>query len=302
VNASAIVGALAWLGLLGWGRRGDSPFWVVELLFLLAPLVLVPLALALLGEPGIEREARRLQPGCALAALLSFLAPRGPAAAVLAAPWLAFTGLLALHGLARLRRRGLSPPAELAIDAALLFLPIGAGWLVLSRLGAAPLGFEEPIVLLTAVHFHYAAFTALVLIGLAGRALVGSSVYPGIVYATIIGTPLVAAGITASPFLELVGTAAIAVALCTLATATLSRIVPRLPGAPRVLLGLSASSILVSMPLALIWAAGRFLDQPTVALSTMARTHGTANALGFALCGLLGWTLAGRRNQGTSVL
>jgi hypothetical protein len=302
VNCSAIFGALVWLVLLGASRRGDSPLWVVELLFLLAPLVLVPLALDLVGEPDLRRRVRPLQPWCALAAALSFLAPRGAAAAALALPWLGFTGLLALHGLARLRRRGLSPPPELAIDAASLFVPIGGGWLALSRLGVAPFGFEEPIVLLTAVHFHYAAFTALVLTGLAGRTLTSSSVYPGIVYAAIVGTPLVAAGITASPLLELVGAAAIAIAFCALAVVTLVRIAPRLTRGPRVLLSVSATSLLVTMPLAVAWAAGRLLDRPMVALSTMARIHGTVNALGFALCGLLGWTVARPRNRTPAVL
>ena len=302
MSGSAILGALVWLVLLGSSRRGETPLWVIELLFLLAPLVLVPLALDLIREPNLVRRARRLQPWCALAAALSFLAPRGETAAFLAAPWLAFTGLLAFHGLARLYRRGFAPPAELAIDAALMFVPIGGGWLVLSRLGWAPFGFDEPIVLLTAVHFHYAAFTALVLTGVAGRALGRSSVYPGIVYAAIAGTPLVAAGITASPLLELVGTAAIAIALCALAIVTLVEIAPRLPRVSRILLSVSASSLLVTMPLAVAWAAGRFLDQATAALSTMARIHGTVNALGFSLCGLLGWTLARRRNPARSIL
>lgn len=293
--ATACFGALVWFVLLGATLRGQTALWVIELLFLLSPLVLVPLAIDLIEEPSGLAWIRRLQPVCASAAALSFVGPRGPMAAGLAAVWLAFTGWLALHGLVRLRRRGLRPAAELAIDAGLLFLPVGGGWLVLSRLGVAPLGFEEPIVLLTAVHFHYAAFAALILIGLAGRALGPSPYLGGIVGGAILGSPLVAAGITVSPFLELLGAAILAAALGALAILTLLRIAPRLRGASRVLVCLQALSVLVAMPLAVAWAAGRWLDLPTVALSTMARIHGTANALGFALCGLLGWTLA-RRN------
>jgi hypothetical protein len=51
----------------------------------------------------------------------------------------------------------------------MLYLPIGGAWLVASRLGIQPLGFGDTIVLLTAVHFHFAGFAAPVLAGLAGR-------------------------------------------------------------------------------------------------------------------------------------
>jgi len=37
-------------------------------------------------------------------------------------------------------------------------LAVGGAWLVASRLGMRPMGIQEPIVLLTAVHFHYAGF------------------------------------------------------------------------------------------------------------------------------------------------
>jgi len=42
-----------------------------------------------------------------------------------------------------------------------------------------------------------------------------------------------------------------------------------------------------------VWAIGEYPLQQFVNLDQMERFHGTANALGFTLCGLLGWILAG---------
>ena len=79
------------------------------------------------------------------------------------------TGLVALHGLWRLWR-GSHRTSEVCLDAGLLYLAVGGTWTVIARAGLRPLGFPDLIVLLTAVHFHYAGFALLVLAGLvAGR-------------------------------------------------------------------------------------------------------------------------------------
>jgi hypothetical protein len=62
---------------------------------------------------------------------------------------------------------------------------------------------------------------------------------------------------------------------------------------------LSAASLLGAMGLAALWAIGEFPLQQFVHLAEMAKFHGTANALGFTICGLLGWTFSQttRRNR-----
>jgi hypothetical protein len=45
------------------------------------------------------------------------------------------------------------------------------------------------------------------------------------------------------------------------------------------------------------WAIGEFPLQPFLHLDEMARFHGTANALGFVLCGLVGWNFVGRYSR-----
>src|SRR5688500_12417391 len=115
----------------------------IEILFLLAPLAVVPLAMRLSAVPTEATAAlwmaRRLQPWGALAVVASFLLPRGLLAAFLAGVWLAVTALVAIHGGQRLlsARRA----AEIAVSAGALMLPIGGVWLVVSRLGIGAFGF-----------------------------------------------------------------------------------------------------------------------------------------------------------------
>jgi len=271
----------------------------IELLFLLAALAVVPLGLALAVPSGEAPSraltlARRLQPWAALLVVASFFVHRGPAAAVLVMPWLLVTLLVAAQGAGRFLGDAWRW-AERAIDAGCLMLPIGAGWLLASRLGLTPLGFQEPIVLLTAVHFHYAAFAALLMVGLAGRAGGEGAPYRAIAAGAIVGPPMLAAGITLSPLLEAGAAVAIAVTLADLAVLMLVRIVPRQRGAARLLLGVSAVSLLVAMAAALAYGVREVTGVALISLAQMARIHGPLNGLGFALCGLLGWSLA-RRN------
>jgi hypothetical protein len=263
----------------------------IEILFFLAPLLVVPLAIPMLGPGSATSLARRIVWPGALAAIASFLVPRGLLAAGLASLWLIVLIVLALHGLGLLREPRSSP--RVALAAACLLVPVGGVWLVISRLGRGFLGFEEPIPLLTAVHFHYAAFATLTLIGRAGAALRGR-VHAAIVGAVIVGTLLVVVGISFLPVFELLGALAIAGGLSTFAWLTLVEVVPRAGWRSGALLAVSAASILAGMACAVAWAVGRVTDWSFISLGEMARVHGPLNALGFCLCGLLGWTLAPR--------
>jgi hypothetical protein len=219
----------------------------------------------------------------ALAAAGALVLRAGPLAGALAIAWLAVTIRLAGVGALRLARRR-PDAAETAIDLGLMVLPVGAAWFVASRLGLTPMGFGEPIVLLTAVHFHYAAFTSLVWTGCAARRLPATWARRSAVTGVAVGTPVLAAGITLAPWLELLGALVLAASLGWLAV----RVLVTTPPAGGLLLRISAVSLLFSMPLAVAYAWGQ-VATPLVSLAAMARFHGTANALGFGLCGLLGW-------------
>ena len=277
----------------------------IEALMLLAVAVVVPLGLSLAAAgdraTAALRLARLLLPVGAIAVAASFLLDhRGNAAAALVLPWLGITLLVAAHGLARLLRDAGRWP-EMALAAGCALLPIGGGWLVMSRLGASSFGFEEPIPLLTAIHFHYAVFATLALVGLAGRRVGDGAVFRAIVAGAVAGPLLLAAGITFSPALEIAAAVLVVATVSTFAVLTLARVVPRLRGLPRALLAASAASVLLGMAAALAYAVGEFTGRPLISLGQMARIHGPLNGLGFALCGLLGWTLEARNSRPPSL-
>ena len=279
---TARLGGLVWLALAASVVANVLPWGIVEPLFPLAPLVLVPIAVPLVSRTP-PADLRFAVPFGAAAAAGALILRAGPLAGALASAWLIVTVRLAALGALRLARRR-RDAAETAIDLGLMALPVGGAWFVASRLGLEPMGFREPIVLLTAVHFHYAAFTALVWTGCAARRLPPTWPRRLAVTGVAVGTPLLAAGIALAPPLELAGALVIAASLGGLAVRVL--LTPPRPGA--LLLRISAISLLFSLPLAVAYAWGQ-VATPLVSLATMARLHGTVNALGFGLCGLLGW-------------
>ena len=149
---------------------------------------------------------------------------------------------------------------EVSINAGLIYLSVGSGWLIMSRLGTQPLGFGDTIVLLTAVHFHYAGFAAPILSGLAGRMLADAStgirgVFVLAAIGVTTGTPLVAAGLTFSPALAFVGALIISSGLALLAILVIGWVVPELRSrTAQLLLVLSSASSLVAMLLASLYA------------------------------------------------
>lgn len=322
-DGRVLVGVALWLGFLLAVRPGPfDPAWIPALL-LLVPLVLVPLGLSVLDRaepsgpaagpgggrsaPGrssarsarLLRVAGRLQLPAAGLLAVAFLLRQGPLAAALALLWLAVAGLLALTGLLRIgdriRRRGVRPLAPFVEDAGLVYLAVGAAWAVADRLGFRPLDFPAVIVVLTAVHFHYAGFVLPVVTGLAARRLGGPvAALAGI--GVIAAVPLVAVGITATQLGLGPGIEALAAWVMAAAGVLVAGLHLRLavgsdaPGTARLLWGVAALSLLGSMVLAALYGARFHL--PAVRgldIAWMQALHGAANAVGFGLCGLLGW-------------
>jgi hypothetical protein len=302
-KGSAVVGGFVWL-LLFLIRIGDSPETaLMQRIVLLGILVIVPLALSLVPASESRDEGSLLyrlallsQPFAAIGGMVSFLLEPGVPAAVLAFLWFCETALIAVFGLQRLSRPELRSAAEASINAGLVFVPVAGVWLVVHRLGIQPLGYGETIILLTAVHFHFAAYAAPILAGLAGRRLSQhqgvSRVFKLAPIGIIGGTPLVAAGISFSPALALVGTVMIAVGLVLLAILVIGWILPSIESIPgRVLLVVSSVSCLPAMALACAYAYSIVFHKLIIDIPQMAMTHGVANAFGFSLCGLVGWCL-----------
>lgn len=303
-------GAALWALLALFSALGLTGLDPLELALLLAFFVIIPLATSLaLSSLDTDSKPDRLprlvalaQPWAALAAATSFLPPRGLLAAACATLWLLFTLLVALAGALRLLRSHPPSLAETCLSLALIYLPIGAFWFVLARLGAHPLGFGRTTVLLTAVHFHFITLAALVLTGLTGRALPAMG-WPRTTYrlaavGMLITPLLVAGGITITQLTNVrapESAAAVLLALCLMLVAALSLryVVPaKRPPLARALLTVSGASVFLAMLLAGAYAIGNVTSAWTITIPEMIAVHGSLNALGFGLCGLIGWRLS----------
>jgi len=306
ISLTALAGGIIWLGLLAASRATRLELEWIDLLFLLAPLVIVPLGLGLTSqiETGgvasrVERIAIRIQLPCALAVVASFFFARGTLSAILAGMWLAFCGLLTLGAVVRIYKGAFRKLDSSFPAFAFLYLPVGAVWLIGSRFGLTPLGFQEPIVLLTAVHFHYAGFAAPILARSSRLALMRSTpssarpVLLNLVAAgVLVGPALLAAGFVIGPRVKLTAAVVLAFSEISLALSFLFALKQVTNFASKILIALASVSVVFAMVLAALWAIGEYPLQPFVHLAGMARLHGTANALGFTLCGLIGWAQA----------
>jgi len=307
---SAIGGFTVWLVLLKLMTRGYAELTWIDALFLFAPLAIVPLGLELtsrlergISPSALERLARICQVPAAYCAAAAFLFSPGRIAGSLAGVYLLFCAALGLAGLGRIFRGGYRRLQLASPAVAFLSLPIGGAWLVASRLGLQPLGFHEPIVLLTAVHFHYAGFAAAMMVRPVARVVApadsngdsrGAAVRVFRVFAVgvLLGPAMLAIGFLLGPQWKLVVASLLALSEVALAIAFVASFRRVMRAAVRLLLGAASASMVVSMVYAVIWAVGEYPLQPFVGIPTMALVHGSINAFGFALCGLLGWTLA----------
>ena len=306
---SATLGAVAWAVLAVLARTGIARLGAIELMFLFAPLVIVPLGMELgrmIGGGGWFAEtARRLQPfGAAFAVVAMWMAP-GRRAGFFALGWLVVCMLMAGSGMVEIfraswRDAGRSARATQASAAfalpilavARLDLAVGGAWLVASRLGMRPLGIQEPIGLLTAVHFHYAGFATATIAAatLAFAAERGRQRWLKWVVLTVVALPfVVAVGFVVSPALKMV--AALLFSASVAALAVFLRACGRQAedATARVLLQVAAGAVFAGMVFSGAYAVLDFVGSDALTIPQMARTHGILNAVGFCLPGLLGW-------------
>ncbi|MCI0685525.1 MAG: YndJ family protein [Gemmataceae bacterium] len=279
----ALAGAALWSGLM----IVQPPGWAGGL-FLLAPLVALPLALPLLGLP-LGLPSRALFAFAAGAGFLipAFIVNRGVIAASFTAPWLVMCAGLAAVECVRWRHE--REPARVLIAG---YLAVGAGWLSLARLGARPLGFDDVIVQATAVHFHYAGFALPVVVGCLARAD-NRGATKAAFWGILLGVPLVAAGITLTVWrihaLELAATIMLASACWIAAWQQGAFAWRRRRNGARWLLMLSSLSLAGAMLLAVIYALGQFAGVEWLDIPFMLRFHGCAQVFGFALPALAAW-------------
>jgi hypothetical protein len=331
--SGVLAGALAWIILVASGAAGLIEVGTIEALLALAPLVVVPLALEARRrlaeeEPApapvawVEGIARLVVLPAALFAAASLALPPGRRAALVAAPWIAACGVIALGGVARALTtwpRGKTPaPAAgswyrfgiwALLGASSLYLLVGAGWLVLSRLGTPVGGYLPPIPALTGVHFHYTMFALPTVASMLGRFLARAEkgappgepggrerAFGAIAIVLVIAPAILLTGWVLSILaLKIVATLFLAAASAVLAALILG-VSPRIvPAAARTLLWIAGGSVVVAMVLASLYVVGEAFEPVSIPIPVMATTHGVLNSLGFTLCGLLGWLLADGR-------
>ncbi len=303
-NLVALLGAVVWLGMVAGTWSGWPQLGVIELLFLLAPWIVVPLATSLIPPldksellTGQRSALNWIIFGAAALATISFFLSTGILAASFAGAWLLVCALFGLRGFRRLWRYRAQSFSQFCFAVGEGYLIVGGTWLVASRLGLQPVGFQEPIVLLTAVHFHFAGFLSALLAGLTyerlretrwskplGAALAGVVVGPGLLGLAFLVGPKVK---LAAVMLIVVGQFGLATGMVRVALVTENPV-------GRAMLLLSSGCVVAGMALAASWALGEFPLQPFVDLGRMERYHGALNAVGFGICGLIGWMNAGR--------
>jgi YndJ-like protein len=291
-----------WLLLLLTTTTDSRETELVHKVVFFAILVVVPLALSLIavdvqqGGPFLYRLAVYAQPIAAVSAVASFFVEMGVTSAALSSAWTLLTGVIALFGLTRIMSRGAPPVQELCIDAGMLFLPVAGVWLMIYRVGQQPFDYGETIILLTVVHFHFAAFATLIIAGLCGRYLEGRA-YPEYMlgasgFSIIAAMPLVATGITYSPWMGFFGTLLLALGLVLLAVLNVGWVIPSATGlGKRLLLSIAAASSCAAIVLAALYAYSLATNTLILDIPTMAMTHGLLNAFGFVTCSLIAWSL-----------
>jgi hypothetical protein len=294
-----MVGALAWTALCAYAGAGKAPLGVIELLVLFAVLVIVPLGMALgdivapIRSHRIKLALEMLQPFAAAMVMASFwMTPGRPAAVIAALPCAVLFFAIGLTGTLALREvRSLF---TFAANFGRIDLAVAGAWLLASRSGLRPLGMQEPIILLTAVHFSYTGFASAMILAAAMKACVKRGVTQSLRWISVLMlfVPfLVATGFVYSPFLKMFAGVLLAVSMIGLSVVQLVIAGSGNSRAGRAYLYVSSCAVAAGMGIATVYAIGDWLHRDWLPIPQVAQTHGILNALGFALCGLLGWLI-----------
>lgn len=315
------LGAVAWAALSVLAHMASAPIGAIELIFLFAPLVIVPLGMELervmSGTGSIDGAARKLQPVGAALVVLALCLPPGRLAGVLASGWMLVCGLMGSSGVMDLfldptskaaqtastsqtLRRSSPSIFRFALAFAKIDLAVGGIWFVASRLGIRPMGIQEPIGLLTAVHFHFAGFATALIAAAALRfaETYGRGSWLKWLVAYVVGMPfVVAAGFVISPAMRMIAALGFSVGIAALAVAVNSCVRAARNPTARIFLRVAAISVFAGMVLAAVYAIAVLRGSDVLPIPQMARTHGVLNAVGFCMCGLLAWVVEWSENR-----
>ena len=294
----SLFGAAVWATVATLAGLHRVRLGIIELLFLFAPLVIVPLALELAHALEFPTQTpfsgvlRVFQSFAVVAVCVSLWIPPGRNAAILSSFWLLLCVLLAFS-------RPISTPRtrysllSFVRDIAHVDLILGAFWFVVSRAGWRPIGFQEPIILLTAIHFHYSGFATAVIaaatLSTARPRTSGGTSLRMLVLLAVFLPFAVAAGFVFSLLLRLVAAMALTIVISALAGVLFWCASKFRNAVARMYLRSAACAAWAAFTLAGLYAIGDYFRKGWLTVPAMANSHGVLNALGFVLLGLLGW-------------
>ena len=291
-----LCGAAVWSAFATLAGFGRARFGIIELLFLFAPLVIVPLGLELTRRLAGTREhfdvIRILQVPATLAVVIAFWLPPGRTAATLSSLWLVQCALMAARRFMEWWREERTA-ASMLLNIAYVDLVLGAAWLGLSRAGFRPMGFQEPIILLTAVHFHYSGFATALIATVTLREFESRELrmpgLPALIWLIVLLPFVLAAGFVFSPTLRFV--AAISLSACVTALALISWwMASDWKSTPAtVYLRIGTCAAMGAFSLAGLYAVSEYFKRDWITIPGMANSHGLLNGLGFVLLTLLAW-------------
>jgi hypothetical protein len=300
LRPSILLGIAVWLALAMAGFAPRVHVGIIEVLFLLGPWIVVPLGADLVRGAGVSKNSAVRDCVLFMAAALttvSFFLDNRTVATWFASAWLLVCAGFAGDGLRRVVSAGTKSFTQFCFAAGEGYLVVAGAWLVASRAGLQLLAFREPIVLLTAVHFHFAGFASAVLAGLTYKRFRESkwkTVLQPALLAVVCGPAILGLAFMLGPRVKLAAALSIALGQFGLAGGMVrAGIAAEITGG-RWLLFLAGGSVAAGMILAVVWAIGEYPLQAFVNIRQMAEFHGVLNAVGFVVCGLLGWSVVSR--------
>ena len=262
----------------------------VTLLLLVAVLILVPIGLELLG---IRQAVKKRILVASISFWAAFLLEESIVSTLLILPWLTFVSYVGIWQSKQFLQKRKKRISAYCFLAACLYMPVAAIWAMFDRMDIQPMGFSPTIVLLTAVHFHYAGFLLPLISGMILKKE-NKKIFQLIAWGVILGIPLVAVGIISEQyhlphFIEIT-----AVCLMTFSAASIGflqvqkgiRIYKKPTGVFFLLGGLA---LVGGMTLAFFYGIRSLVPIPLLTIPWMYVVHGTLNAVGFALPSLFAW-------------
>ncbi len=292
-------GFIIWiLVLFNWLPYSIFNLTHVQLLLIAAPLYLIPLSLHI-SSYSLQQVWLAISSG--LLFTTAYFFPQGIIAGCLILPWFGFTLFLLIRKI-QISRLSLNFSLAQKTDlAAFFFLQIGVFWTIIDRLGVQFLDYDPTIILLTAVHFHYAGFILpQVTSWLIKREATSISKIAGI--GIIIGIPLVAIGISATHFnwsgyLEVCSVSVMTIAASIVGLLHISLGIKTKKILPKICFILGGLALIIGMSLAFCYGWRHVYIIEALTIPWMYAIHGTCNAIGFAFPILVAWKLSTYRTS-----